>query len=367
MPFCIWGVESCVFCPSNDSKKYRDALSPFISQKLISEATAGLLASSSSVILFSPLLVLKTHIQTTALPAGKIFSEILKKDGIRGLWAGAGTGLLQVVPSTVAYMIIFERLKERFAISLPASYDNMIPGIAGGISRSIVVSIISPLDRIRTMQLNGTHGNFLSISKEIYKSDGITGFYKGWSSTILRDAPFSAIYWYSYENFKPRFNNYNLHDILTNFLSGSSAATIATIVTHPFDVMKTKLQTTLSTTTNHIIPKTNLFIDILKVVRTEGAVIGLHTRKGDVILCGQGKNWLDSTIYRIQINNAEKFPGKEICLLHWKLKESLTSRFITPFATKNLGIILFSLNDNFRIEPMEALPDDVAMRFHASQ
>lgn len=113
------------------------------------------------------------------------------------------------------------------------------------------------------------------------------GFYKGWSSTILRDVPFSFIYWVSYErlkifyksvfNYESDFNlleklymnmgtvsnsetlklNASVHEsgngdkklltapeysIFLTFLSGSTSGVLAALATHPFDVLKTQQQ-----------------------------------------------------------------------------------------------------------------------------
>ena len=122
------------------------------------------------------------------------------------------------------------------------------------------------------------------------------GFYKGWSSTILRDVPFSFIYWISYERLKifygkiwdeditfseRLFSNIGAiansqenillkngsenvpknvpkaseHSILLTFLSGSTSGVLAALFTHPFDVLKTQQQLRAS---EQIIKNTNI-------------------------------------------------------------------------------------------------------------
>ena len=70
------------------------------------------------------------------------------------------------------------------------------------------------------------------IGKSIYQNNGAKGFYKGWSSTILRDVPFSFIYWISYErlkifykklfNFNINFHNNNNNDNNNNNISSKN-------------------------------------------------------------------------------------------------------------------------------------------------
>ena len=60
----------------------------------------------------------------------------------------------------------------------------------------------------------------------------------------MRDAPFSAIYWFSFESLKSQYPTYlNLSSQYSiTFLSGASAGVIAAACTHPFDVLKTQQQ-----------------------------------------------------------------------------------------------------------------------------
>lgn len=63
---------------------------------------------------------------------------------------------------------------------------------------------------------------------------------------MLRDVPFSALYWGSYETARPVFSRV-LSDITTSpsathFLSATTAGMLAAVTTHPFDVLKTLQQ-----------------------------------------------------------------------------------------------------------------------------
>lgn len=79
----------------------------------------------------------------------------------------------------------------------------------------------------------------------------------GWGSSVLRDCPFSGIYWLGFETLRPVYGNliYSAppsskqanfardgYPALITFLSGATSGMIAAICTHPFDVLKTKQQ-----------------------------------------------------------------------------------------------------------------------------
>ena len=69
--------------------------------------------------------------------------------------------------------------------------------------------------------------------------------YKGMIPTLLRDVPFSGLYWYLYEKnkkyFEGNFDSKTLNPFFVNFLSGATAGTISSIVTNPIDVVKTRI------------------------------------------------------------------------------------------------------------------------------
>lgn len=200
-----------------------------------------------AVTCLNPVSVVKVKLQSSSSDSSirEIVQSVYRQRGLPGFWSGASMGLLQAVPSTVLYMTFYERIKAQLnASAVPGS-----PGIAGGLARCVSVSVITPLELVRTIQTGGSKESAVSIARTILKSHGVVGLYRGWRSSILRDAPFSAIYWYSFEFFKDAFganksssSSVWINSHIMNFLSGSAAGVVAAVVTHPFDVLKTQQQ-----------------------------------------------------------------------------------------------------------------------------
>ena len=79
---------------------------------------------------------------------------------------------------------------------------------------------------------------------------GVLSLWKGLIPTLWRDVPFSGVYWMCYEYYKAsfsrRFDQSSRWNVwLTSFLSGGASGTVATLATHPFDVLKTRKQASI--------------------------------------------------------------------------------------------------------------------------
>ncbi|KFV90478.1 Solute carrier family 25 member 40, partial [Eurypyga helias] len=177
------------------------------------------------------------------------FVKIIQTEGIKSLWSGLPPTLIMALPTTVIYFTCYDQLSEALKSRLGKDNEH-IPVLAGSLSRFGSVTVVSPLELIRTrMQYRKLSYKqlYTCISSKV-AADGWLSLWRGWSSTVLRDVPFSAMYWYNYERFKrmmckevgarePTF--------FIAFTSGAASGSIAAVVTLPFDVVKTHRQTEL--------------------------------------------------------------------------------------------------------------------------
>ncbi|XP_021243209.1 solute carrier family 25 member 40 isoform X2 [Numida meleagris] len=177
------------------------------------------------------------------------FVKIIQTEGIKSLWSGLFPTLIMALPTTVIYFTCYDQLSEGLKSRLGEDNDH-IPLVAGSLSRFVSVTVVSPLELIRTrMQYRKLSYKQLhsSVSSKVAR-DGWLSLWRGWSSTVLRDVPFSAMYWYNYERFKKMMcKNVGAHEptFFTAFTSGAASGAIAAVITLPFDVVKTHRQTEL--------------------------------------------------------------------------------------------------------------------------
>ncbi|XP_052575728.1 probable mitochondrial glutathione transporter SLC25A40 [Peromyscus eremicus] len=179
------------------------------------------------------------------------FLKILRNEGIKSLWSGLPPTLVMAIPATVIYFTCYEQLSAFLRTKLGEN-ETRIPIVAGIVARFGAVTVISPLELIRTkmqskkFSYKELHG-FVSgkVSEE-----GWISLWKGWAPTLLRDVPFSAMYWYNYEILKNWLcEKSGLYEptFMINFTSGALSGSFAAVATLPFDVVKTQKQTQLWT------------------------------------------------------------------------------------------------------------------------
>ncbi|CAO3632151.1 unnamed protein product [Cunninghamella echinulata] len=148
-------------------------------------------------------------------------------------------------------------------------WENLVSGM---LARGGVGYIMMPVTVVK-VRYESNFYNYKTITEaftSIVKHDGVRGLFAGYGATFIRDAPFAGIYLFFYENCKKKanvwtvVNNYNVANYMINLGSGVIAGITATIITHPFDMLKTRMQL-----------KPNVYKHVLqaagKVLKEEGA------------------------------------------------------------------------------------------------
>jgi len=192
------------------------------------------------------------------------FLQIIRRERLRGLYKGYLPLTLGMVPTQMIYLSVLEAVRshsQAFA-SLQgdtwgaASARNALAGACASMS-SLCVVVPSEVISQQLMVQEGQHDRFSgtrSAMRAIYQQEGIRGFYRGWGATVCVYAPNSCIWWSSYGAIKPNLQRmYNwLVDgnsppsggaqFLIEGLSGSCSGVIASTLTNPIDVAKTRIQ-----------------------------------------------------------------------------------------------------------------------------
>lgn len=106
------------------------------------------------------------------------------------------------------------------------------------------VSVISPLELIRT-KLQAQKQSYRELTdciRSVVQTEGWLSLWRGLGPTLLRDVPFSALYWYNYEMGKTLLcERYNAREptftvtFISGAVSGSVSATTQFSTLQPVD------------------------------------------------------------------------------------------------------------------------------------
>lgn len=216
--------------------------------------------------------------------------QISRHEGVTSLWRGLSPTLVMSVPAMAIYLVGYEAIKDSMTGSvflrkhLPVAQDPLVaPLVAGSLARIAAVSLISPVELMKTQMQHriGQEGRIASVAGMILsgvRREGIGVLYKGLVPTLWRDVPFSGIYWAAFEQFRHLYRKLLPDEsasshFLVSFMSGASSGMIAASLTTPFDVAKTRQQVQSLHQSHHSShpPHTNgIARHLLEIWRTEG-------------------------------------------------------------------------------------------------
>ncbi|ROI37061.1 Mitochondrial glutamate carrier 1 [Anabarilius grahami] len=173
-------------------------------------------------------LTLVTPEKAIKLAANDFFRFHLSKDGqkltlLREMLAGCGAGTCQVIITTPMEMLKIQ-LQDAGRIAA---------------QRKLMPQAVTPGGPVEMKSPTA-----MQLTRELLKEKGIAGLYKGLGATLLRDVPFSIIYFPLFAN----LNNLGKKDadgpapFYVSFVSGCVAGSTAAVAVNPVDVIKTRLQ-----------------------------------------------------------------------------------------------------------------------------
>ncbi|OAJ45219.1 hypothetical protein BDEG_28377 [Batrachochytrium dendrobatidis JEL423] len=213
----VSGLVSCVLLQPLDLMKTRLQQSMQARRLLMSTLTATQVRSLANITLFTTL------------------NDVVKKDGVSGLWRGTLPTILRNVPGSALYFLSVHSLRstmERLGVTKNTS--NLIAGAA---SRVVIGFAAMPITVVKIR-----YESLWNSMSSIWRTEGIPGFFRGFGATILRDAPYAGIYVFFYENFKLILGGAINSPVAINLGAGMLSGFSATLLTQPFDMMKTRMQ-----------------------------------------------------------------------------------------------------------------------------
>jgi len=184
----------------------------------LAHLAAGSTSSLISTILLQPLDVIKTKQQQLLInPVSKqmevntkyrtmfgTLCTVVKEDGIRGLWRGTAPSLCRTVPGSGVYFFMLSNIHPLMK-KIFQSEGSFVALLSGFSARTLATITLMPFTVIKTrFEATGTnvYKNTFDALKTIARYERLRGLYSGLLPTVLRDAPFSGIYFMFYSRTK---------------------------------------------------------------------------------------------------------------------------------------------------------------------
>ncbi|CAI4222422.1 unnamed protein product [Auanema sp. JU1783] len=251
------------------------------------------LASSWSIrCLLYPMSVVKSRLQlqrqnNVYKGMRHAFVEILRTEGVSALYRGFWMTLPQLSASFL-YSSTYERTRDLLQTHLGIRNPSLLSALAGGIASPCAQLVFVPTDivaqhmmvhnnpeafggskknvpvaeEVRKDGLAGKRTLGLRVVRAIYIVDGVSGFYRGFFSSIMLYIPSTMVFWSTYyhalsifRKVRERVTEYetgvrpkNASEVddrnlfLDQAVSGSMAGIASAIATNPLEMLRIRLQ-----------------------------------------------------------------------------------------------------------------------------
>ncbi|XP_073400216.1 mitochondrial glutamate carrier 2 [Dendrobates tinctorius] len=170
-------------------------------------------------------LTLVTPEKAIKLAANDFFRNVLSQEGkeltlVREMMAGCGAGTCQVVVTSP-----MEMLKIQLQDAGRLAKQKVAAGDAAAAAPQ--------------------RPSALLIARDLLRTQGVSGVYKGLGATLLRDVPFSIIYFPLFANINKlgQTSPWEKAPFYHSFMAGCVAGSVAAVAVTPLDVLKTRIQT----------------------------------------------------------------------------------------------------------------------------
>ena len=188
----------------------------------------GALSGAASQALLQPLDIIKTQMIVSADSPGVLEAarRVHRADGAKGFFRGMAPTVVRGAVGPALFFELIERLP------WDPKRGSVEAFTAGAVARGLATVMVAPLTWLKTRREWDP-----TVKTELLSRRAFT---VGLLPTLARDVPFSAIHLTAYAALRSPNRDAPVRDLVAGFLAGVAAA----IVTHPFDVIRTRAQTT---------------------------------------------------------------------------------------------------------------------------
>ena len=231
--------------------------SPSFSVALVSGGIAGM---SVDVSLF-PLDTIKTRLQSQ--------QGFFRAGGFGGIYSGIGPAILGSAPGAALFFCTYELTKSFGEKHVSPSYTPIVHMVGASLGETAACLIRVPVEVIK-QRAQSTRQHSGTIFRETLKQEGLKGLYRGYTSTVMREIPFSFLQFPLWEFMKSTWATRQGKPIEAwqSSICGAISGGLAAALTTPLDVAKTRI---MLAERGSQTAKGNILYVLKDIWRTEGA------------------------------------------------------------------------------------------------
>lgn len=232
---------------ANDHEVSHDGLKFW--QYMVAGSAAGLIEHTAMF----PVDTLKTRMQAQYPPCRRRFGlretlrSVLRAQGVFGLYRGINAMGLGAGPAHAVYFSVYEFSKKVLSRGNP---NNPIAHAASGVAATIISdAVFTPMDTVKQrLQLaKSPYKGVTDCVRKVVRQEGFRPFYVSYKTTVVMNAPFTAVHFATYEAVKRGMmelspENASDERLVVHATAGAAAGALAAVLTTPLDVVKTQLQ-----------------------------------------------------------------------------------------------------------------------------
>eukprot|EP00835_Amoeboradix_gromovi_P006594 NODE_807_length_4058_cov_0.317252.p2 type:complete len:281 gc:universal NODE_807_length_4058_cov_0.317252:3100-3942(+) len=252
------------------------------------DAFAGAIGAVISLMTVYPLDISKTKLQVQTnekASTWSILKSIYDEEGIAGLYTGLASAIIQTFSGNFSYFFWYRFIRSRFlrgGKSLSTISELAIGAAAGALCQITTIPISVVVTRQQTTS-RASRKSLVGTWDEIVNESGWIGLYKGFKASIILTVNPSITYGV-FQRLKSWLAKSKTISPLHVLLLGALSKSLATVVTYPYIMAKTRLQWKPS---DKSIQYTSAFDVLFKIIKSNGfggLYQGLSAQIGKAVL-----------------------------------------------------------------------------------
>lgn len=211
---------------------------------LIESMACGGSAAAFAVNFTHPIELVKTRMQVSGEGIGATCAGVMRNGGVTAFYKGLPFAYGRELSYTSVKLGAYAPVRDMLGAGGPDAGFGM-KFLAGAITGGLGSVIGNPFDVLKTLAQTNTSGASLgSLVSDMFKDQGIGGFYRGVEVNIARACVLNATKMGVYDITKGYVTDYTgwaRKDVKTTFASAFVAGFFMTVTVAPWDMLRTKL------------------------------------------------------------------------------------------------------------------------------